>query len=144
MAKKNMIEREKKRERLINKYEKKRKEIKESLKIADSYEARLSLYAKMEKLPNNSAPCRHRNRCWLTGRSRGYYRDFGLSSILTSILNNKENKNVDMLCCFLQMKRIFINRIDFLFYTEDKQQQINQLKLQELNQEQYQIIMVLS
>jgi len=125
MAKKNMIEREKKRERLINKYEKKRKEIKESLKIADSYEARLSLYAKMEKLPNNSAPCRHRNRCWLTGRSRGYYRDFGLSS-------------------FLQMKRIFINRIDFLFYTEDKQQQINQLKLQELNQEQYQIIMVLS
>jgi len=81
MAKKNMIEREKKRERLINKYEKKRKEIKESLKIADSYEARLSLYAKMEKLPNNSAPCRHRNRCWLTGRSRGYYRDFGLSKM---------------------------------------------------------------
>jgi small subunit ribosomal protein S14 len=63
MAKKNMVEREKKRERLINKYGKKRKEIKESL----------------EKLPNNSAPCRHRNRCWLTGRSRGYYRDFGLS-----------------------------------------------------------------
>jgi small subunit ribosomal protein S14 len=63
MAKKNMVEREKKRERLINKYGKKRKEIKESLKIADSYEARLDLYAKMEKLPNNSAPCRHRNRC---------------------------------------------------------------------------------
>ena len=79
MAKKTMVEREKKRERLINKYGKKRKEIKESLKIADSYEARLALYAKMEKLPNNSAPCRHRNRCWLTGRSRGYYRDFGLS-----------------------------------------------------------------
>ena len=57
MAKKNMIEREKKRERLINKYGKKRKEIKASLKLAETYEARLALYAKMEKLPNNSAPC---------------------------------------------------------------------------------------
>jgi len=42
MAKKNMIEREKKREKLINKYGKKRKEIKESLKTADTYEAKLA------------------------------------------------------------------------------------------------------
>lgn len=79
MAKKNMIERERKRERLINKYGKKRAELKAALKGADTYEAKLALYAKLEKLPNNSAPSRHRNRCWLTGRSRGYYRDFGLS-----------------------------------------------------------------
>ena len=79
MAKKNMIEREKKRERLINKYGKKRKELKESLKGAETFEAKLALYAKIQKLPKNSAPSRHRNRCWLTGRSRGYYRDFGLS-----------------------------------------------------------------
>ena len=79
MAKKNMIEREKNLVRLINKYEKKRKEIKQLLKAAESYESKLALYEKLEKLPNNSAPCRHRNRCWLTGRSRGYYRDFGLS-----------------------------------------------------------------
>ena len=54
MAKKNMIEREKKRERLINKYEKKRKEIKQLLKAAESYESKLALYEKLEKLPNNS------------------------------------------------------------------------------------------
>jgi ParB-like chromosome segregation protein Spo0J len=53
MAKKNMIEREKKRERLINKYEKKRKEIKQLLKAAESYESKLALYEKLEKLPNN-------------------------------------------------------------------------------------------
>ena len=34
---------------------------------------------KFEKLPRNSSPSRNRNRCWVTGRSRGFYRDFGLS-----------------------------------------------------------------
>ena len=33
----------------------------------------------MEKIPRNSSATRHRNRCWVTGRSRGFYRDFGLS-----------------------------------------------------------------
>ena len=51
MAKKNMIEREKKRERLINKYGKKRKELKESLKGAETFEAKLALYAKIRKAP---------------------------------------------------------------------------------------------
>ena len=74
-----MRERERKREKLINKYGKKRTELKAALRGADTYEAKLALYAKLEKLPNNSAPSRHRNRCWSTGRSRGYYRDFGLS-----------------------------------------------------------------
>jgi len=46
MAKKNMIEREKKREKLINKYGKKRREIKEALKQAETYEAKLALYGK--------------------------------------------------------------------------------------------------
>ena len=64
MAKKNMIERERKRERRINKYGKKRTELKAALKGAETYEAKLALYAKLEKLPNNSAPSRHRNRCW--------------------------------------------------------------------------------
>jgi small subunit ribosomal protein S14 len=79
MAKKNMIEREKKRERLVTKYEKKRSEIKNELKTISSYQKKLELYAKLQALPRNSFPCRLRNRCWLTGRSRGYYRDFGLS-----------------------------------------------------------------
>ena len=63
----------------MGKYGKKRREVKESLKGAETFEAKLALYAKIQKLPKNSAPSRHRNRCWLTGRSRGYYRDFGLS-----------------------------------------------------------------
>nr|BDA97764.1 ribosomal protein S14 [Rhodomonas sp. NIES-698] len=79
MAKKSMIQREKKRERLVTKYEKKRNEIKHSLKKVTSYKERLSLYAKLEALPRNSFPTRLRNRCWLTGRTRGYYRHFGLS-----------------------------------------------------------------
>nr|BDA98142.1 ribosomal protein S14 [Proteomonas sp. NIES-1005]BDA98582.1 ribosomal protein S14 [Proteomonas sp. NEIS-1375] len=79
MAKKSMIERERKRERLVIKYEKKRNNIKASLKTATSYQERLDLYSKLQKLPRNSFPSRLRNRCWLTGRTRGYYRDFGLS-----------------------------------------------------------------
>ncbi len=79
MAKKSMIQREKKREKLVNKYEKKRLEIKQNLKKVKSYKEKLDLYAKLQTLPRNSFPCRLRNRCWLTGRSRGYYRQFGLS-----------------------------------------------------------------
>ena len=74
-----MIQRERKREKLVVKYEKKRKEIKQSLKNVSSYKEKLDLYAKLQDLPRNSFPSRLRNRCWLTGRSRGYYRDFGLS-----------------------------------------------------------------
>ena len=74
-----MIQREKKREKLVTKYEKKRSEIKNALKTVDSYQERLELYSKQQALPRNSFPSRLRNRCWLTGRSRGYYRDFGLS-----------------------------------------------------------------
>ena len=79
MAKKSMIQREKKSEKLVTKYEKKRSEIKNALKTVDSYQERLELYSKQQALPRNSFPSRLRNRCWLTGRSRGYYRDFGLS-----------------------------------------------------------------
>ena len=50
-----------------------------SEKIVSSYNDKLAIYKKLEKLPRNSSPNRHRNRCWATGRSRAYYRDFGLS-----------------------------------------------------------------
>jgi small subunit ribosomal protein S14 len=79
MAKKSMIQREKKRERLVIKYEKKRIHIKNEIKKSNSYQEKLDLYGKLQKLPKNSFPTRLRNRCWMTGRSRGYYRDFGLS-----------------------------------------------------------------
>nr|YP_010336965.1 ribosomal protein S14 [Madagascaria erythrocladioides]QUE28998.1 ribosomal protein S14 [Madagascaria erythrocladioides]UNJ16550.1 ribosomal protein S14 [Madagascaria erythrocladioides] len=79
MAKKSMIEREKKRIALSAKYQEKRKEIKQKLKNTNSFEEKLYLQKKLQNFPRNSSECRIRNRCWLTGRSRGYYRDFGLS-----------------------------------------------------------------
>lgn len=79
MAKKNMIEREKKRKTLVIKYDKKRKNIKAAIKNCTSLEEKFPIYLKLQCLPRNSAPSRLRNRCWLTGRSRGYYRAFGLS-----------------------------------------------------------------
>jgi small subunit ribosomal protein S14 len=79
MAKQGMIQREKKRERMVNKHINKREAIKEELKTVSSFQERLALYKKFEKIPRNSSPSRQRNRCWVTGRSRGFYRDFGLS-----------------------------------------------------------------
>ena len=79
MAKKSMIEREKKRERLIAKYADKRQDLQEQFENATSQQAKLAIHRQIQQLPRNSAPTRHRNRCWVTGRSRGVYRDFGLS-----------------------------------------------------------------
>ncbi|MGK7950935.1 MAG: 30S ribosomal protein S14 [Xenococcaceae cyanobacterium] len=79
MAKKGMIEREKKRARLIEKYADKRAELKEQFRKATSSAEKLEIHRKIQQLPRNSAPSRKRNRCLVTGRPRGYYRDFGLS-----------------------------------------------------------------
>ena len=79
MAKQSMIQREKKRELLTLKYSNKRNLLKQELKKASSYSEKLDVYKKLQKLPKNSAPVRKRNRCWATGRSRAFYRDFGLS-----------------------------------------------------------------
>lgn len=79
MAKQGMIQREKKRERLVAKYGAKRESLKEELKQTSSFQERVTLYKKFERIPRNSSPSRQRNRCWVTGRSRGFYRDFGLS-----------------------------------------------------------------
>ena len=74
-----MIQREHKREHLIKKYAVKRTALKKSLNKTNSFSDRLDLYKKFERIPRNSSPSRHRNRCWVTGRSRGFYKDFGLS-----------------------------------------------------------------
>jgi small subunit ribosomal protein S14 len=78
MAKKSMLEREYKRKRLVTKYSEKRKEILKELEKAESLEQIFELNAKLQKLPRNSAPTRVRNRCWKTGRPRGFFRYFGL------------------------------------------------------------------
>ncbi len=74
-----MIEREKKRERLVDKYAAKRAELKEQFRTATNSKEKLEIHRQIQRLPRNSAPSRKRNRCWLTGRPRGHYRDFGLS-----------------------------------------------------------------
>ena len=74
-----MIQREKKREILARKYQVKRLSLKREIKSNISYSNKLEVYQKLQKLPKNSSPCRKRNRCWQTGRSRAFYRDFGLS-----------------------------------------------------------------
>ncbi len=80
MAKKSMIEREKKRELLVEKYATKREDLQNQLSAPNlTQQQKTNLHRELQKLPRNSAPTRLRNRCWLTGRSRGYYRDFGLS-----------------------------------------------------------------
>lgn len=74
-----MVERERKRQRLVNKYLTKREDLKSEIKKASSLEARLELHRKLQRLPRNSTPVRLHNRCSLTGRPRGYYRFFGVS-----------------------------------------------------------------
>ena len=70
MAKKSMIARDEKRIKLIAKYAAKRAELKE-----------LGDLEGLQKLPRNSSPARHKNRDSLSGRPRGYMRQFGLSRI---------------------------------------------------------------
>jgi small subunit ribosomal protein S14 len=79
MAKKSMIEREKKRIKLTNKYAEKRKNLLNEYRNIRDFNLKLEIHSKLQKLPRNSAKIRIRNRCWKTGRPRGYYRDFGLS-----------------------------------------------------------------
>jgi small subunit ribosomal protein S14 len=79
MAKKSMIEREKKRVKLAAKYAAKRADLKEQFAQAATQAEKVAIHRQIQQLPRNSAPNRQRNRCWVTGRSRGYYRDFGLS-----------------------------------------------------------------
>jgi len=79
MAKKSMIEREKKRIKLYKKYEGRRIELLQEYNNTKDFNLKLEIHSKIQKLPRNSSKIRIRNRCWKTGRPRGYYRDFGLS-----------------------------------------------------------------
>lgn len=74
-----MIQRELKRQRLVMKYAKKRARLKEQIKQASSLKEKLDLHRKLQQLPKNSSRVRLHNRCLVTGRPKGYFRDFGLS-----------------------------------------------------------------
>ena len=82
MAKKAMIEREKKRQKLVEQYAAKREALKEianddTKPMEERFKARL----KLAKLPRNSSATRLHNRCQLTGRPHAYYRKLKMSRI---------------------------------------------------------------
>jgi small subunit ribosomal protein S14 len=79
MAKKSMVEREKKRQKLFQRYKQKRYDLKQQIKKTEFLEEKLNLYAKLQKLPRNSSAVRLHNRCLISGRPKGYYRHFGLA-----------------------------------------------------------------
>ena len=71
MAKKSVIARQAKRERMVKQYA----ELREKLKKEGDWEA-------LDKLPKNSSYVRLKNRCQLTGRPKGYMRKFGLCRVI--------------------------------------------------------------
>jgi small subunit ribosomal protein S14 len=85
MAKESMKARERKREKLHARYENKRAELVKVLKSTDESEevvaAKWDAMMALQKLPKNSAKNRIHNRCGLTGRPRGYMRQFGISRV---------------------------------------------------------------
>ena len=82
MAKKAMIEREKKRQRLVQKYATKRAALKEIISDESKpMEERFRPSLKLAELPRNSSATRLHNRCQLTGRPHAYYRKLKVSRI---------------------------------------------------------------
>lgn len=80
MAKTSMINREVRRSKLVVRYAKKRAALKATIVEPNvSFEVQQEAMFRLQKLPRDSSPVRHRNRCSITGRPRGFYRKFGLS-----------------------------------------------------------------
>ncbi len=82
MAKKAMVERELKRQRLVAKYAAKRAELKEQLKAEGlTLAERVQISMKLSELPRDSSATRLHNRCQVTGRPKAYYRKLKMSRI---------------------------------------------------------------
>ena len=79
MAKTSMVNRDIKRKKLVKQHASKRAELKKTISSTTaSFEEKMDASAKLQKMPRDSSPSRVRNRCELTGRSRGVYAKFGL------------------------------------------------------------------
>ena len=79
MAKKSMVNREVKREKLAAKHAAKREELKKVISSeSSSYDEKMEAVTKLQKLPRDSSPSRQTTRCALTGRPRAVYAKFGL------------------------------------------------------------------
>jgi len=82
MAKKSQINRDNRRRALVKKHAAKRTELRKKLNDANvSIEEKLEVQKTFAKLPRNSCPTRLNSRCAVSGRSKGYYRKFGISRI---------------------------------------------------------------
>jgi small subunit ribosomal protein S14 len=82
MAKTNMVMREMRRAKIVKKYATKRAQLKELIRSPKtSPEDRAAAQVKFQQMPRDASPARQRNRCAITGRSRGVYRKFGLSRV---------------------------------------------------------------
>jgi small subunit ribosomal protein S14 len=80
MAKTSMVQRDKRRQKTVQKYAAKRAQLKELLRDPKtSPEARSQAQETFQALPRDASPSRIRNRCAITGRPRGVYRKFGLA-----------------------------------------------------------------
>ena len=82
MAKKSQINRDNRRKQLIAKHSAKRAELRKRLKDPEvSIEEKIEIQEAFTKLPRNSCPTRLNRRCQISGRSKSYYRKFGISRI---------------------------------------------------------------
>jgi small subunit ribosomal protein S14 len=82
MAKTSMVERERRRAKIVKRYAATRAELKELIRSPrTSHDDRLAAQVKLQSLPRDASPSRQRSRCAITGRSRGVYRKFGLSRV---------------------------------------------------------------
>ncbi|MAS45057.1 SSU ribosomal protein S14P [Albimonas donghaensis] len=82
MAKVSMIEREKKRQKLVDQYAARRAALKEQIRDPElTLSDRVKLSMKLAKLPRNSSATRLHNRCEVTGRPKAYYRKLKMSRI---------------------------------------------------------------
>jgi len=80
MARKSIVNRQLKRETLVNKYIEKRKSLKFIINnSSSSMEEKIAAQESLQKIPRDALPVRLRNRCKLTGRPRGVYKKFGLA-----------------------------------------------------------------
>jgi small subunit ribosomal protein S14 len=79
MAKKSSIQKNNKRIKLMLKFKAQRADLKQKFHEASSLDEKWEIQKELQSLPRNSAPSRIHRRCFLTGRPRGVYRDFGLS-----------------------------------------------------------------
>lgn len=82
MAKTSKIVKNNKRKQIVERYADRRAELIVIIKDPEaSYEEKREAYAKIAKMPRDASATRHRNRCAVSGRPRGYYRKFGISRI---------------------------------------------------------------